>query len=147
MVSGDINQSPVDLEIGQLMPDDPSYNFHGVIDEIRIYDFALTPDSMRQESGFITTSLDGVAEQVSTIHIFPVPAGNELTIDFTGHEDRSKRVSWKICILDIRGTELLSSHAEDPSTITIDLSSLNAGVYWLRLLQGEKSVIKEFIKY
>jgi hypothetical protein len=41
--SGALQTTTVDLTIGQDLPNDQQYNFNGVLDDLRIYDFALSP--------------------------------------------------------------------------------------------------------
>jgi hypothetical protein len=40
--SGAILQTSIDLTIGQVLPNNSSYNFRGVIDEVRLYNYALS---------------------------------------------------------------------------------------------------------
>jgi hypothetical protein len=59
--SGSILASPVDLTVGQDVPDDNNYDFNGVLDDIRIYNYGLSvskiesfydlPVSVKQEQG------------------------------------------------------------------------------------------------
>ena len=44
--SGLILTTPIDLMIGQVLPGNTQYNFKGVIDDIRIYDYALSVDEI-----------------------------------------------------------------------------------------------------
>ena len=144
-IEGLINPSPVDLEIAQIMPDDPNYNFRGVLDEVRIYDFALTPDSVASQSGHTITSVDNGIAVGWDISIYPNPATKSITIDLTPL-DRSVPGGKKIMtILDLNGRELLSSIAGESSTHTIDISSLPRGMYILRIGHRGDASSKEFI--
>lgn len=40
--SGAILQTAIDLTIGQVLPNNKNYNFRGIIDDVRIYDYALS---------------------------------------------------------------------------------------------------------
>lgn len=40
--SGDISTTNINLTIGQMLPSDNNYNFKGVLDDVRIYDYALS---------------------------------------------------------------------------------------------------------
>ncbi|MEJ5352550.1 MAG: LamG-like jellyroll fold domain-containing protein [Melioribacteraceae bacterium] len=44
--SGKLLQTDVDLTIAQMLPSNSNYNFKGIIDDVRIYDFALMPDDI-----------------------------------------------------------------------------------------------------
>jgi hypothetical protein len=79
--SGDIHSSPVDMEIGQILPDDPNYSFRGVLDEIKIFDYALLPDSVAAESGNVISGIEEPGSLASSgIELFPNPAGDYLTM-------------------------------------------------------------------
>ena len=49
--SGKIIPTPYDLTIGQVVPDNPGYNFKGVLDDIRIYNYALSEQEIRNIHG------------------------------------------------------------------------------------------------
>ena len=144
---GIINASPVDLEIGQILPDDASYNFSGVLDEIKIYDFALTPDSVAVESGLEITSVDEpIGAQDASINIYPNPAHDHLTIDLSRSPFSIHDHNGKITILDLQGREVFTSVMTGISTNTIRVSSLSAGCYMIRLDFVSESVIAKFCK-
>lgn len=45
--SGLIMQTNIELVFGQALPNDPNYNFKGVLDDIRIYNYALSEDEIK----------------------------------------------------------------------------------------------------
>ncbi len=45
--TGAINTSPVAMVFGQQLPGSPSFNYHGSLDNIWIFDYALSPDSIQ----------------------------------------------------------------------------------------------------
>ena len=45
--SGSILTTPIDLMIGQVLPGNTQYNFKGVLDDIRIYNYALSYNSIQ----------------------------------------------------------------------------------------------------
>lgn len=146
-INGQIQASPVDLEIGQILPDDASYNFSGVLDEIKIYDFALTPDSVAAQSGLDVTSVyEPVAATDAGIQIYPNPADDILIVDLSRLSIFLADHSGKITILDLQGREVLASVLNGISTTTLQVSSLLAGCYILRMDVGSKSVIAKFCK-
>ena len=46
--TGKLQLSNIDLTIAQMLPTNSNYNFKGVIDDIRIYDYALLPDEINK---------------------------------------------------------------------------------------------------
>lgn len=68
-------------------------------------------------------------------HVYPNPAHNELYVSGTG-----KRL---INIYDASGKKVLMIYTND---VSISVSALKTGVYWLECIQGEKRSVKSFIK-
>jgi hypothetical protein len=140
--SGDLNASPVDLEIGQIMPDDPSYNFRGVLDEIKIYDFALLPDSVAAESGMVITAVDDLSSSKLEWSVYPVPASKYITIEIP--ELNNLNLSGiTISIFDVAGNqEMKTSFGESPVK-TMDISTLHPGVHLIRMTYPGFSFVKK----
>ncbi|MEP6646227.1 MAG: LamG-like jellyroll fold domain-containing protein [Saprospiraceae bacterium] len=142
--SGSINPSPVDLEIGQIMPDDPSYNFGGVLDDIKIYDYAQLPDSVAAESGVITGIDENQPFVDFKMNIFPNPALKSLTIELpSDHIVLHGKVS--MTIFDANGQIELNASFDNEPLKTIDISSLHPGLHLIRILSNGRTLIKKFI--
>ncbi|SDK72760.1 Concanavalin A-like lectin/glucanases superfamily protein [Catalinimonas alkaloidigena] len=45
-VTGEILTTPLSLTIGQVLPGESGFNFRGALDDIRIYNYALSPDAI-----------------------------------------------------------------------------------------------------
>jgi hypothetical protein len=69
-LSGLILTTTIDLTIGQMLPDNNQYNFKGVIDDIRIYNYAL---SMQEIAELYDINLPIVKEPLN-----PIPVTNNL---------------------------------------------------------------------
>lgn len=76
-------------------------------------------------------------ELTDQLKIYPNPAKNNLTI-----ESLQKAV---VEILNIQGQKILHQELQ-PRKIDIDISGLEKGVYILRLLSNDKTVVTKFIK-
>jgi len=141
--SGTLNPSPVDLEIGQIMPDDPSYNFGGVLDEIKIFDYALLPDSVFTESGQIPTGIHEVELSCTyDMSIYPSPAHDLITIDFNDNDAAHFFSGSTYSMYTVLGQEVLSGQLNDHKTQTINISSLDPEVYFLRIMKHGAQVSK-----
>ena len=137
--NGLINPSPVDLEIAQIMPDDPSYNFGGVLDEIKIFDYALLPDSVFAESGQVPTSIeDENYFSKNELIVFPNPTHETITIHFNTPSNISFFSPVTYHLFNILGQEKLSGTFNDPFRPSINISSLNPGMYFLQVTYADK---------
>ena len=132
-LTGDINPSPVDLEIAQASPDEQQYNFRGDMDEIKIYDYALLPDSVAAESGHVTT---GLLTPLSSIplewNVYPNPATHKITIEITD-EVIELSGDWTVVISNLNGRQEMKNVFRNIKSRTLDISSLSPGVHILRL--------------
>ena len=143
--SGTINPSPVDLEIAQIMPDDPSYNFGGVLDEIKIFDYALLPDSVFAESGQVPSSIAGENYLTGNeLNIYPNPAHESITLEFTNVETAQFFTNSTYHLFNILGQEKLSGQLNGHNSQHINLSSLPPELYLLNISKNGKQVTKTF---
>ena len=144
--SGDINPSPVDLEIGQASPDEQMYNFRGDMDDVRIYDFAQLPDSIAAQSGHVITSInDPLSTTPFEWKVYPNPASNKIKVALGMEERINNTADFKLVITDINGQEEWKGTFGESRIKTIDISTLKPGVHFIRLEKAGNIWIKEFI--
>ena len=144
--SGDINPSPVELEIGQASPDEQMYNFRGNMDDVRIYDFALLPDSIAAQSGHVITGISDPSPALSPEwKVYPNPTSNKINVELGIEERYSNTADCHLVITDIKGQEEWKGAFGESRIKTIDISRLNPGVHFIRLEKAGKIWIKEFI--
>jgi hypothetical protein len=144
--SGDINPSPVELEMGQASPDEQMYNFRGNMDDVRIYDFALLPDSIAAQSGHVITSISGPSNAFPLEwKVYPNPAINKINIELGTPERISNTADCSLVITDINGHEEWKGAFGESRIRTIDISTLKPGVHFIYLEKAGNIWIKEFI--
>lgn len=74
--------------------------------------------------------------------IAPNPASSELKITF----NTDIKSNTKISILDVIGKVILNSEINEGNNISISLTDLSAGVYFVKIQQGKNIVTKKFVK-
>ena len=85
-----------------------------------------------------------LAEGSSQLAIFPVPALERLYVkDYTLFG-----LAGEISIYNVTGEKIFPglSFSEKENSIEVDISKLNAGIYWLELQTREKTVRAKFLK-
>ena len=95
---------------------------------------------------FIPDSITGIANFSAQpeLFIYPNPANKFLTIKFS----QQLHGLATLFIMDITGRELLNSQLTiHNSQLTIDVSSLSSGMYFLNIQNRDTYVIQKFIKY
>ncbi len=101
--SGDILTTSFDLTIGQVLPGNTQYNFKGILDDIRLYDYALTAEdisALYQET--VSVNSDTRIQPPETVYLapnFPNPFNPTTTIRYGIPE----QTTVKLFIYDITG--------------------------------------------
>lgn len=78
------------------------------------------------------------------VNIYPNPAADKLFIEFSDPSDDAIRLT----VVDVRGKELLSrtlAGEQDELRSELDVTSLQQGLYFLKIGSDNKTVIKKFI--
>ena len=138
--------------IGQVLPGNTQYNFKGVLDDIRIYNYALSYSSIKSLYDFVTDVEDkqeleppknfGISQN------FPNPFNNQTNIEF----QLASQSSIKIEIFNILGQKVKTLVKEDksPGYYTIqwngenDLGDkVNSGIYFIKFISDKFSDIKK----
>ena len=97
------------------------------IAEVQLYEATLSVDT------------NGLLD--STVQIYPNPAIDSFTLDYSGNESLSV-----VSILDTSGKQVISMDASEfGSSTSINISSLEAGIYFVRINSETNSVTKKLI--
>ncbi|NND31776.1 MAG: T9SS type A sorting domain-containing protein [Saprospiraceae bacterium] len=141
-MSGDINQTSIDMEIAQILPDDPSFNFGGVLDEIKIFDYALAPDTIIEIFDKLTTASTDVTLKRPEVFVFPNPVEDQLIIQFSPPEIDSYRIS----IFDQWGRLVFKQDRKDLAPLMFDIHDYDSGVYFLVIHTKSNMMTKKILK-
>lgn len=112
-----------------------SSTVHGNIDEVRIYNRAITPEEIEI---LIPSQLSLDDVSLENVKLYPNPAKNNIQIS-------SNQIIDRLTIVDINGRQLntIEILTKDYS---LDVSDLSKGVYFLEILSGDSKITKKFIK-
>ncbi len=160
--SGLILPTSFDLMIAQMLPGDNGYNFKGVIDDIKIYDYALSVDEIQKLYDFKTNveEQNKLPAQFMLYQNYPNPFNPETTIQYTIPSVETRRgESLQHVILrvyDVLGREVATLVNEEQSVgiykvnfnvayISDLRNSLPSGVYFYRLTTDKYSSTKKML--
>ena len=142
--TGKIRTTTLPLLIGQMLPTDANYNFKGIMDEIKIYDYALNPGEIEKlfEQGIISNVQN--ITLAGSISIYPNPADQSLFFDGTRMKDEVAFIR----ISNLMGVQLKEIEVKGKLKSSIDISGLSAGNYILHVKNLQKETIQsiQFIK-
>jgi hypothetical protein len=140
--SGLMLQTNIDLMIGQVLPGNSNYNFKGILDDIRIYDFAISREEVKNLFGTITSineNKNSLPQSNFLFQNYPNPFNGRSIISF----HLEKREFVKLFIYDILGKKIKSLINGELNggifSITWDSSNDNSeevssGIYFYRLI-------------
>lgn len=134
-LSGDIRTTTYPLLMGQMLPGQPEYNFKGVMDAVRIYDYALTPQAIQTQYQLAITSTSAPAvSEVSRLVIFPNPATDLIQIQLPPGEKGTLQV------FNVNGKKRLEKTGLSSELMRIDVGGYPSGGYVV-VYYSEKGVI------
>jgi len=149
--SGAILQTPVDLTIGQMLPTDQGYNFDGILDDIKIYNYALSVQQIEDLASWTTGVQEG--DGVLPLHLaldqnYPNPFNPQTTIRFAlpwSHDDAHVR----LVVFDVLGREVatLINTPLGPGTYKVqwDAERFPSGVYYYQLQTPGTTIVKKMM--
>ena len=142
--TGSIRTSTLPLLIGQMLPTDAAYNYKGIMDEIKIFDFGLHPNEVNKlYVPEIVSKIKNISAEAK-LQIYPNPVSQTLFISLTENNVKISDIS----IFDIKGQKLISKRVNGMSDMEINVGALPAGNYFLQALSDVGEIIQsiQFIK-
>lgn len=140
--SGSILTTPISLMIGQVLPGNTQYNFKGVLDDIRIYNYALSYNNIQSLYDFVNNVEDELdnqtPQQFNLVQNYPNPFNSQTKIKFEIPISSKIRVD----IFNILGQKVrtLLNDQKEPGYYSINWNgqndfgeAVNSGIYLLKL--------------
>ena len=147
--SGLILTTTIDLTIGQVLPDNNNYNFKGIIDDVRIYNYAL---SLEEIADLYDINLQ-IPDQTKTAvplrdHLsqnFPNPFNPKTIINY----QLAKGIEVDLSIYNVLGQriETLVSGRQTAGSYRIEWNAENypSGIYYYRIEAGDYWDVKKMV--
>ena len=95
--------------------------------------------------GYVINGTESLPEEVLEVKVFPNPVANELTIAFPlQSQPRNIRVQ----LVNALGSQLqlIERQSIIVETVYLDVSNLGEGIYFLKIVDGEKVISKKIVK-
>ena len=134
--SGQILVSDVDLTFGEVVPANTAYNFNGVLDDIRLYDYALLPDAINQFYD-ITSDIkneNGTKQPTEfSLASYPNPCNAQVTLNV----NILREGETEIVMHDILGRMIKTFYKGKMTAgthqLAVDVSDVASGIYFIML--------------
>jgi hypothetical protein len=135
--SGLIRQTTIDLTIGQTLPNEQQYNFNGILDDIRIYNRAMSTQEIKDLYSFYTSLESGrnnlIPQSTYLFQNYPNPFNPSTIVKF--NLEKSSRIT--IDIFDCTGEKIqtLLDGIEPSGIHELKWDAVNqaSGIYFIRL--------------
>ncbi len=97
-------------------------------------------NAQKEEHYYPTSAgLTELAGKTEAIQLYPNPA--------TGNIDITHTTAFNsVCVTDIKGNVVLTENTKPTNRLIVDVSHLNAGVYFISIKNGDSTAFKKFIK-
>ncbi|RPI63884.1 MAG: T9SS C-terminal target domain-containing protein, partial [Ignavibacteriales bacterium] len=150
--SGLIPTTAIDLMIGQVLPGNTQYNFRGILDDIRIYNYALSYSKIQSLYDYVV-SVDEEEEvelpnKYGLTQNYPNPFNSQTSIEF----QIPNQSIVKLEIYNILGQKIrtLINREENPGNYSISWNgkndfgdSVNSGIYFIKFSSDNFSNTKK----
>lgn len=152
--SGLIQTTSVDLTFGQVLPGNNQYNFKGVLDDIRIYNYALPYSSIQALYDVVTSVKKQTGTEIPAdfglSRNFPNPFNGQTNIEFRV----AAKSLIKLDVYNILGQKIktLVNEEKQPGFYMADWNgknnsgeNVNSGIYFIKFDSGSFSQTKKMI--
>ncbi len=154
-LSGRMATTSLDLTIAQMLPGNIEWNFKGEIDDVRIYNRALTAEEIAELVGVATSIEDPsgspLPSSTTLLANYPNPFFETTTIPF----DLAKAVHVTVAVFDVMGRKVCELLSEDATSGRKSIvwdgrdgsgRSVSSGAYLVRLEAGERVMFRQVVR-
>ncbi len=149
VLTGKIRTTTFPFLMGQMLPAQPEYNFKGVMDAVKIYDYALPPNGVKSlfEEAVSAVQLP-VFSETQTLELSPNPVADVLTVRLLNGEAAALNppLTCAVQILDMEGRLLLEQHGLSGALIDLNVTKLGGGIYTVFYSSEKTAVMARFVK-
>ena len=147
--SGAIKTTTIDLMIGQVLPSVSTSNFKGTLDDVRIYDYALSFEEIAQlytEPSAIHSEPEKLPTDFKLSQNYPNPFNPITTIEY----DLPQTATVRLQIFDLTGRLVQTLVNENKPaghySAVWNARNVSSGIYLIRLNAGDFTAVKKCIK-
>ncbi len=147
--SGILLTTSIDLMIGQVLPNTTEYNFKGILDDIAIYDYALSLEEITELYSVTSRNRENGSELPVSFHLsqnYPNPFNPVTTIGY----QLPVSGNVKLQIFDINGRLVQTLVNENKPAghylVSWTAQNVSSGIYLIRLNAGDFTAVKKCVK-
>ncbi len=141
-LTGKIRTAAIPLLIGQILPGTQDFNFKGVIDEVKIYDYALTPPAVQTLYSSIPTAVQEVATASQTLQVSPNPVLEILTVRLSEIPGPNTQVA----VFDLHGKLVETQKSGAEGSFYFNTKNWKSGIYIAQVQSNTPGAAVRFVK-
>ncbi len=141
-LTGNIRTTTVPFLMAQMLPDNTEFNFKGTIDEVKIFDYALTPEAAQTLFENTVTAVSGVENSMQKLSLSPNPVGGLLNIELP----ESAGGDGVLSVFNSSGLLVKTLSTKSVSSLQLATGDWPAGIYTV-IFKSEKMMVSgRFVK-
>ncbi len=149
VLTGKIRTTTFPLLMGQMLPAQPEYNFKGVMDAVKIYDYALAPDGVKElfEEG-VSGVQNPLFSEEYILELSPNPVSDVLRVRLLSSEavTSSQHLNCSLEVRDWAGRVVLEQSEIVGDAVDLNLIDFKSGLYFVVLQMEEMRLLGRFVK-
>lgn len=144
-LSGKIRMANFPFLMGQMLPGETEYNFKGVMDAVKIHNYALAPDAVKN---LFDSGVSGVwplgGSNFDPLELWPNPASDVLFVRCAGMEGQSETGTLEVW--DAAGQMVLAQQGMAGPSMRLSVGKLKPGMYTVFFRSEKTNAVARFTK-
>ena len=141
-LTGHIRTTSLPFLMAQMLPDNTAFNFRGIIDEVKIFDFALTPETAATLYNESITAVRQLVDPQPTLTLSPNPVSDLLNIQI--HEPNVEHGT--LSVFNLNGLLVKALPTVSAANLQLTTGHWQPGIY-IVIFKTDKIVVKaRFVK-
>jgi hypothetical protein len=141
-LGGLIRTTTLPFLMGQILPGVTDFNFKGLLDDVKIFDYALHPSAVQSLYQNSLTSILQPSGEPEVVQLFPNPVEETLYISLPS----AAKEEANIAIFNPAGQRVKSHNTVAESPVIIDVKNYKSGVYTVIITTNSRCYTARFIK-
>lgn len=140
--TGLLRSTALPFLVGQMLPDNADFNFKGIMDEVKLFDYAMPPATVSELYNGIVSAIEQTETRHFKLTISPNPASETLKIRLLENHLKKGTIS----IFDLHGRLLKEEHTDLSMEALINIKDLPSGMYFLVFKNEKTRATARFVK-
>jgi hypothetical protein len=143
---GKINKTTYNLVFGQSLPDQSGFNYNGLMDKLRIYNYGISYEKVKEIYKSELLTITNKPANVNDLRVFPNPANLKLSIEATTAPNQDVEIAVTALNGQTIFTQKAKANQQGSIRETLNVELLSRGSYFIVLKSKNSTITSLFIK-